>query len=142
MKAREFSLGAEFRSRAFGPLSIWDTVRWAGVQENGERIHFDRDFARQNGRLKSFIMSGGHRQALLVRTLTDAIGSTGRLLSLRVQHRAPTFEGDTIYFSVRVTETVLGPDGLKVSCDLEGKNQEEQSVLSGTCLLLLQDEST
>ncbi len=139
MKSDSFYPGTELKSPEFGPLTITDTVRWAGVQENDERIHFDRDFARQNGRLKTFIMSGGHRQALLVRTLTDAIGPTGRLLSLSIQHRAPTYEGDMLYFFVRVTERTPLADGTKVSCEIVGKNQEDQSVLSGSCLLLLRD---
>jgi acyl dehydratase len=141
MRPDFFFPGAELKSPEFGPLTITDTVRWAGVQENDERIHFDREFARQNGRLKTFIMSGGHRQALLVRTLTDAIGPTGQLLRLSVEHRAPTYEGDMLHFSVRVAERTALPDGIRVSCEIAGKNQENQSVLSGSCVLLLREST-
>jgi acyl dehydratase len=139
MRPDFFFPGAELKSPEFGPLTITDTVRWAGVQENDERIHFDREFARQNGRLKTFIMSGGHRQALLVRTLTDAIGPTGQLLRLNVQHRAPTYEGDMLHFSVLVAERTVLAGATKVSCEIVGKNQENQSVLSGSCVLLLRE---
>ena len=57
-----------------GPLTIIDTVRWAGLQENSQQLHFDRDHVRQHNGLKTFIASGAYRQALLMRALTDWIG--------------------------------------------------------------------
>ena len=137
MRRAELKVGAEFASATFGPLTIVDTVRWAGVQENTEPIHFDRDFARQNSRLKSFIASGSYRQALLARMLTESIGPHGKLLRLRVRHTAPTFEGDTLGYSARVREAVLRGDKTEISCDVEGKNQDNEQVLVGSCVLLV-----
>jgi acyl dehydratase len=132
-----FKVGDEFAAAEFGPLTIADTVRWAGVQENVERIHFDREFARENSRLRTFIASGGYRQALLVQTLTDRLGPRGRLLKLRVRHTAPTLEGDMLCYSARITETAKRPDGIAISCDVVGTNQQKEQVLVGGCLVLV-----
>jgi len=130
-------IGDELVSTKFGPLNIIDTVRWAGVQENVERLHFDREFVREKGRLRTFIASGGYRQALLARALTDRIGPRGRLLKLRVRHTAPTFEGDMLHYSARVTDLARRKDGTAITCDVEGKNQQDEQVLAGSCVVLV-----
>jgi acyl dehydratase len=137
MTPSDFKVGDEFVAAEFGPLTIADTVRWAGVQENVERLHFDREFARGNSRLRTFIASGGYRQALLARAVTDRIGPRGKLLKLRVRHTAPTFEGDILRYSARVTDTATRSDGIAIACEVEGKNQQEEQVLVGSCLVLL-----
>jgi acyl dehydratase len=135
--AEKLHVGDVIVAAEFGPLTIIDTVRWAGVQENSERIHFDREFARENSRLRTFIASGGYRQALLARALTDRIGLRGKLLKLRVRHVAPTFEGDMLRCSARVTEKVRRDDGTAICCEVEGKNQKDEQVLIGSCVLLV-----
>jgi len=140
MTSADCKVGDELIAAEFGPLTIADTVRWAGVQENLERLHFDRDFARENSRLRTFIASGGYRQALLARALTDRLGPRGKLLKLRVRHTAPTFEGDMLRYSARITETSPRSDGIVISCEIEGKNQQNEQILVGSCLALLPSE--
>jgi acyl dehydratase len=142
MTPADCKVGNELVAAEFGPLTIADTVRWAGVQENVEPLHFDREFARENGRLRTFIASGGYRQALLARALTDRIGPRGKLLKLRVHHTAPTFEGDMLRYSARIAETATRFDGFAISCEVEGKNQQEERILVGSCVLLLPSEHT
>jgi acyl dehydratase len=133
----DIHIGDQLVAAEYGPLTIVDTVRWAGVQENSERVHFDREFVRENSQLRTFIASGGYRQALLARALTDRIGLCGKLLKLRVRHVAPTFEGDMLRCSARVTEKSKRADGTAISCEVEGKNQQDEQVLIGSCVLLV-----
>jgi acyl dehydratase len=140
MTPADCKVGNELITAEFGPLTIADTVRWAGVQENVERLHFDREFARENSRVRTFIASGGYRQALLARALTDRIGRRGKLLKLRVRHTAPTFEGDMLRYSARITETATRSDGFAISCEVEGRNQQNEQILVGSCLVLLPSE--
>jgi acyl dehydratase len=133
----DVSPGDKIDVAGYGPLTIVDTVRWAGVQENSERLHWDREFAREHSKLPTFIASGAYRQALLARTLTDWIGSRGRLRKLSLRHIGPTLEGDMIYYSAVVTgksSSVLDP---WISCDIEGHNQDSKPILSGRCILML-----
>lgn len=135
MTHAELQVSLEFAAATFGPLTIVDTVRWAGVQENVERIYFDRELARQSGASRTFIASGGYRQALVVRMLTDCAGSNGRLLKLCVRHTAPTYEGDMLHCSARVTEAKQVGDATELVCEVKAKNQEDKEVLTGSCVL-------
>jgi acyl dehydratase len=135
MTPADFKVGEKLITAEFGPFTIVDAVRWAGVQENIERVHFDREFVRENSRLNSFIASGGYRQALLCKALTDRIGPSGRLLRLRVRHTAPTVEGDMLRYSARITETGAHADGFTITCEIEGKNQRDEQVLVGSCVV-------
>jgi acyl dehydratase len=121
----------------FGPISIVDTVRWAGVQENWEQVHWDREFAREKSKLRTFIASGSYRQALLARMLTDWVGPRGALKKLSVRHTAPTFEGDVIRYCGTVVEKSVQPGDPWIVCELEGRNQRDETILTGRCVLRL-----
>ncbi|MDE0031292.1 MAG: MaoC/PaaZ C-terminal domain-containing protein [Deltaproteobacteria bacterium] len=129
--------GAELVAREYGPLSIIDTVRWAGLQENTQQLHYDRDWVREHAGLRTFIASGAYRQALLMRMLTDWLGPRGRLRKLGIRHTYSTFEGDTMRFAARAVEKSADPADPWIACELEGANQEGRQVLTGRCTLVL-----
>lgn len=123
--------------REYGPLTIVDTVRWAGLQENWQHLHYDRDHVREHNGLKTFIASGAYRQALLMRMLTDWIGPLGWLRKISVRHTYSTFEGDLMRFSARITEKSTDPTDPWISCELQGTNQGNKQILTGHCTLVL-----
>jgi acyl dehydratase len=129
-------VGAEITTREYGPLTIVDTVRWAGVQENWQHLHFDRDHVREHNGLKTFIASGAYRQALLMRMLTDWIGPRGWLQKISIRHTYSTFEGDTMRFSAKIAAKSSDSES-SVVCDLAGTNQENRQILTGRCTLIL-----
>lgn len=129
--------GQSLPAREYGPLTIVDTVRWAGLQENWQHLHFDRDHVRKHNGLHTFIASGAYRQALLMRLLTDWIGPRGMLGKLSVRHTHSTFEGDRMLFGGRVVEKSSDPSNPWIMCEVEGKNQEGRQILSGRCTLML-----
>jgi acyl dehydratase len=131
------NVGDLIPSREYGPLTIVDTVRWAGLQENTQHLHYDRDHVREHNGLRTFIASGAYRQALLIRTLTDWIGPRGCLRKISVRHTYSTFEGDSMCFSGQVIEKSTDPSDSWIVCDIEGKNQEARQILTGRCTLLL-----
>jgi acyl dehydratase len=127
--------------REHGPLTIVDTVRWAGLQENWQHLHYDRDHVREHNGLKTFIASGAYRQALLMRMLTDWIGPRGWLKKISIRHTYSTFEGDTMRFSAQVVEKSTEPADPWVICELQGTNQNDQQILTGRCTLILPTRS-
>jgi acyl dehydratase len=133
----DIGVGDSIPSREFGPLTIVDTVRWAGLQENSQHLHFDRDHVREHNGLPTFIASGAYRQALLIRMLTDWIGPRGWLQKISVRHTYSTFEGDMMKFSGRVIDKSPDSSNSWVACDLDGKNQEGKQILLGRCTLIL-----
>ena len=133
----DIHIGDSIPAREHGPLTIVDTVRWAGLQENVQHLHFDRDHVRQHNGLPTFIASGAYRQALLIRMLTDWIGPLGWLRKISVRHTYSTFEGDMMRFLVRVIEKSRDSSDPWIICAVEGKNQEDRQILTGRCTLTL-----
>ena len=129
--------GTELVAREYDPLSIIDTVRWAGLQENTQQLHYDRDWVREHAGLRTFIASGAYRQALLMRMLTDWLGPRGRLRKLGIRHTYSTFEGDTMRFAAQAARKSADPADPWIECELEGANQEGRQILTGQCTLLL-----
>lgn len=130
-------IGDVVSTREHGPLTIVDTVRWAGLQENSQQLHFDRDHVRQHNGLKTFIASGAYRQALLMRLITDWIGPRGWLRKITLRHTHSTFEGDLMRLSATVVEKSADSADPWVDCELHGKNQEDKQILTGRCRLML-----
>ena len=133
----EMQIGDALPSITHGPLTIVDTVRWAGLQENWQHLHYDRDHVREHNGLKTFIASGAYRQALLIRMLTDWIGPRGWLRKINIRHTYSTFEGDHMIFGGRVMRKSDSREHPWIECELKGKNQEEREILTGTCTLIL-----
>ena len=127
----------ELVTREYGPLTVIDTVRWAGLQENTQQLHYDRDWGREHAGLRTFIASGAYRQALLMRMLTDWAGARGRLRKLSLRHTYSTFEGDTMRFVARAAEKSGHPANPWIRCEVEGTNQEGRRILVGQCTLVL-----
>jgi len=133
----DIDVGDAIPSRDYGPITIVDTVRWAGLQENVQQLHFDRDHVRQHNGLRTFIASGAYRQGLLIRMLTDWLGPRGWLRKIKVRHTHSTFEGDMMRFSGQVAAKSADFSDPWIVCDLEGKNQEVRQILTGRCTLIL-----
>jgi acyl dehydratase len=133
----DVQVGDTMPVREFGPLTIMNTVQWAGIQENWGRLHFDRDHVRAVNGLRTFIASGDYRQALLARAITDWIGARGWLSRFGVRYTAPTYEGDLMRYGGRVVEKSADPDAPWIVCELEGSNQDGQRTLTGRCTILL-----
>ena len=134
----DVQVGDELPTREFGPLSIVDTVRWCGFQENWTaRLHYDREYVREHSGLRTFIASGAYREALLARTLTDWIGPQGLLRKLSIRQTAPTFEGDLMIYGARVVEKSASAAEPWVACEVDGKNQDGQQIITGQCTLTI-----
>lgn len=133
----DVAVGDSIPQREYGPLTIVDTVRWAGLQENWQHLHFDRDNVREHNGLKTFIASGAYRQALLIRMLTDWIGPRGWLRKISMRHTYSTFEDDMMRFSAQITEKSGDPSDGWITCDLGGTNQEDKQILTARCTLIL-----
>jgi acyl dehydratase len=130
-------VGDAIPGREYGPLTVVDTVRWAGLQENVQHLHFDRDHVRQHNGLRTFIASGAYRQALLIRMMTDWIGPRGWLRKISVRHTYSTFEGDMMRFSAQITDKSADYSDPWIACDLDGRNQEDRQIIIGRCTLVL-----
>lgn len=133
----DVAIGAVVPEREFGPHDLVTAVFWAGVQENKGLLHLDRDYVRAKRGAKSFIASGALRQSLLVRALTDWAGPRCFLRSMTLRHSASTYEGDMQRYSAKVVEKSTDAEDTWIVLALEGRNQDGEAILTGTCTLLL-----
>ena len=133
----DVQVGDEIPAAEYGPLTILDTVRWAGVQENPQRLHWDAEYARTHSGMRTFIASGAHRQALLARTITDWIGPDGALRRLSLRHVAPTYAGDLMIFGGTVVEKSPEAADPWVACEVTGRNQDDERIVAGRCTVVL-----
>jgi len=108
----EIEPGDSAPSRQYGPLTIVDTVRWAGLQENWQHLHFDRDHVQRHNGLRTFIASGAYRQALLMRMLTDWIGPRGMLRRPRSSPRCRWIAIGAAGSRLAVTQPLVQVPGL------------------------------
>lgn len=121
-----------------GPLTLVDTIRWCGFQENWwASLHYDRERVRTRSGLRSFIASGAYREALVARMITDWIGPLGMLRKLSVRHVASTLEGDFQIYTMTVVEKSDDPKDSQVTCQVEGRNQDDKQILTGRCSVTL-----
>jgi acyl dehydratase len=133
----DVAVGTALPTREHGPLTIVDTVRWAGLQENWQHLHFDRDHVREHNGLRAFIASGAYRQALLMRLITDWLGPRGQLRKLSLRHTYSTYEGDCMRFSGTVAAKSPDIAAPWLELDLQGHNQDDRQILTGRCTVLL-----
>ena len=133
----DLSCGDPLPECEYGPVSVADTVRWAGLQENWSQLHFDRDYVREHNGLRTFIASGPYREALLLRMLTNWVGPRGRLNKISLRHTYSTFEGDRIFYSGKIVEKSGTADDPWIRCEIDGKNQEGRQILTGSCVLVI-----
>ena len=133
----DIQVGAKLPRQEFGPHTLVDGVRWAGVQENPSPTHTDRDYARAQRGVKGFISSGAQREAHLASMLMDWVGPRGDLRKWNIRHTASTFEGDMQYYTGTVIEKSPSSAEPWILCELEGKNQDGEDIIQGQCTLIL-----
>ncbi|OBH58188.1 MaoC/PaaZ C-terminal domain-containing protein [Mycobacterium sp. E2479] len=78
---------------------------------NGHRIHYDKEWARENEGYDNVLVQGPLQAALLARALGDWIGGRGRLVSFSVQNRAVAYPGEALSFGGEVTGKRLSDMG-------------------------------
>jgi acyl dehydratase len=133
----DIELGMRLPVREFGPHTLVNGIRWAGIQEHPSPTHTDRDYVRQHRGLRTFIASGAHREAYLARTLMDWVGPRGDLRKMAVRHTASTFEGDLLRFSGTVVEKSPSPDDPWITFELDAKNQNGEDIMRGQFTLIV-----
>ncbi|HLX87065.1 MAG TPA: MaoC/PaaZ C-terminal domain-containing protein [Acidimicrobiales bacterium] len=116
MTAHDLSVGAELPSRAFGPLTRTDFVRYQGASGDFNPMHHDEAFARSAG--FDTVFSVGMLQAGLLATYcTDLLGAAN-VRRFKVQFREQVWPGDTLVASARVTQVYEAGEEPRVDLDI------------------------
>jgi acyl dehydratase len=134
-------VGRTFPPQTFGPVTRTDFVRYAGASGDFNPVHHDEPYAVRIGNPSVFSM--GMYQAGLLSTYATRLLGPRNIRRFAVRFRERVWPGDTLTCTATVSATDPAGDGgdggdrLKVSLDLECRNQEGRAVLSGSADFLV-----
>ena len=94
-------------------------VMYAGASGDFYQIHYDMDYAKNNG-LPGVILHGALKNAFLGQVITDWIGNSGKLKMLEVQYKGMDLPGTPVYAKGIVTDVCV-PISRLAECLLETK---------------------
>ena len=111
-------------------------VKYAGASGDYYQIHYDQDFARDNG-LPTVILHGALKNAFLGQVMTDWIGEYGVLRKLSAQYRGMDTPGSTIYGKGIVKKKRVENGDNLVECEIWLENAEGKKTTPGQAVVVL-----
>ena len=111
-------------------------VMYAGAFGDFYQIHYDDDFAKNNG-LPGVIIHGALKNAFLGQLMTDWIGERGTLRKLSCQYRGMDVPGDTLTGKGTVTRKYQEGGRNLVDCDIWLENGKGEKTTPGTATVQL-----
>jgi acyl dehydratase len=115
-------------------------VMYAGASGDFYQIHYDDDFARNNG-LSGVIIHGALKNAFLGQLMTDWIGERGTLRKLTCQYRSMDVPGDTLTCKGTVSRKYQADGRNLVDCDIWLENGKGEKTTPGTATVQLPSRS-
>lgn len=111
-------------------------VQYAGASGDFYEIHYDRDFAQNDG-LPGQILHGALKNAFLAQLVTDWIGEHGTLRRLSCQYRNMDVPGDTLICKGTVTKKHVTDGGHMVDCEIWVENGKGERTTPGAATVIL-----
>lgn len=122
--------------------TIVTSARVSAATDNYHRIHWDREFARQDG-LPDAILATNYLGNAIAQLVMSWITPRGTLRKLAYRFKAPVFPGDILTVGGMVTRTEVLPEGgwveLEVWIEKGGRRVTEGT---GAVLLPLREAAT
>jgi acyl dehydratase len=111
-------------------------VKYAGASGDFYQIHYDKDFAMQNG-LPGVIIHGALKNAFLGHLMTDFAGEHGWLKKLAVQYRGMDVPGVKLVCRGRVTKKYVENGHHLVDCEIWLENEKGEKTTPGSATVVL-----
>ena len=111
-------------------------VMWAGVSTDFYEIHYDRDFAHNNG-LPSIIVHGQLSCGFLGQMITDWIGDEGNIRKLTCGYKGMNFPGEALTCRGEVTKKYLADNEHYVEADIWVENPRGEKTALGIVVVTL-----
>lgn len=116
-------------------------VKYAGASGDFYQIHYDAEFAKNNG-LPGVIIHGALKNAFLGQLMTDWIGEYGTLRKLSCQYRGMDVPGDTLTCKGTVNRKYQEGDRFLVDCDIWLENGNGERTTPGSATVQLPSKSS
>ena len=111
-------------------------VKYAGASGDYYQIHYDQDYARDNG-LPTVILHGALKNAFLGQVMTDWIGEYGVLRKLSAQYRGMDTPGSAIYGKGVVKKKRVENGDNLVECEIWLENTKGEKTTPGQAVVAL-----
>jgi acyl dehydratase len=111
-------------------------VKYAGASGDYYQIHYDQDYARDNG-LPTVILHGALKNAFLGQVMTDWIGEYGVLRKLSAQYRGMDTPGSAIYGKGVVKKKRVENGDNLVECEIWLENTTGEKTTPGQAVVAL-----
>ena len=111
-------------------------VMYAGASGDYYQIHYDLEFAKNNG-LPNVILHGALKNAFLGHLVTDWIGEWGTLKKLSVQYRGMDVPGTPAYVKGVVKKKHVQDGENVVECEIWVENHEGNHTTPGYAVATL-----
>lgn len=111
-------------------------VKYAAASGDFYEIHYDKDFAQQNG-LETVILHGALKNAFLGQLVTDWIGEHGTLKELSCQYRGMDAPGSPVTAKGKVTRKYEEGGQGYVDCEIWLENAEGKATTPGSAKAIL-----
>ena len=111
-------------------------VMYAGASGDYYQIHYDLEFAKNNG-LPNVILHGALKNAFLGHLVTDWIGEWGTLKKLSVQYRGMDIPGTPAYVKGVVKKKYVQDGENVVECVIWLENHEGERTTPGYAVATL-----
>ena len=111
-----------------------------GIPDIPERVHWEDDLAKAVGTPAAYDY-GPERVSWMSHLMTNWIGDDGWLYKLNAKIIRHNPVGDVLYISGRVKDKFMEGDRGCVRCDLEAKNQDDESSCTAEAIAILPTKS-
>ena len=115
-------------------------VMYAGASGDYYQIHYDKDYAKNNG-LPDVILHGALKNAYLGQLMTDWIGQQGSLKKLAVQYRGMDVPGTPMFAKGTVSKKCEQDGEHIVECDIRLEKEDGQTTTPGHAIVALPSRS-
>jgi len=115
-------------------------VKYAGASGDFYQIHYDVNFAKNNG-LPDIILHGALKNAFLGQLMTDYVGFDGTLKKLSCQYRAMDIPGTPVFAKGTVVKKYVEENENIVECEIWLENEEGQKTTPGYAIVSLPNRS-
>ena len=115
-------------------------VKYAGASGDFYQIHYDVNFAKNNG-LPDIILHGALKNAFLGQLMTDYVGHEGTLKKLSCQYRAMDIPGTPVFAKGTVVKKYVENSENVVECEIWLENEAGEKTTPGYAVVALQNKS-
>ena len=110
-------------------------VEWAGASGDFNEVHYDKDYAQQEGGLPGVIVHGRLKAAFLTQLLTDWIGEKGRVRMFSVQYRRIDFPDKVLMCKGKVKGKWEEDGEYCVECQIWIENEDGEVTVEGNAIV-------